>query len=207
MYLPLSTCRTQSIRRRTGNSPKDIVGDFDDADGNSHGFILSRGRFHTIDIDGAVFTSLNGVNAPGAFTGTYPVMRPEHRTPLSGADAPLPCFTRLDRSAHKPGPSMRRVRLRGPTGTPIRPVMASSGERESSVASMCPAITPSSEQVSPWHQRRRADCWQLRGCQWQPSRFCAEQQRSLHDLRCSRRGWVNRGRGYQQRGRDCWRLF
>ncbi|MEO7319762.1 MAG: hypothetical protein ABIZ56_12300, partial [Chthoniobacteraceae bacterium] len=53
------------------NSTKDIAGQFDDAAGNRHGFILSKGSFNTIDIPGALFTVINGINAPGRFTGTY----------------------------------------------------------------------------------------------------------------------------------------
>ena len=54
-----------------GNSPHAIAGEFDDADGNTHGFVLSKGDFTTIDVPGAVFTSVNGINANGEISGIY----------------------------------------------------------------------------------------------------------------------------------------
>ena len=33
-----------------GNSPHAIAGEFDDADGNTHGFVLSNGVYTTIDV-------------------------------------------------------------------------------------------------------------------------------------------------------------
>src|SRR6516164_1541906 len=48
-----------------GNSTHAITGQFDDADGNTHGFVLSKGVFTTIDVPGAVLTSINGINANG----------------------------------------------------------------------------------------------------------------------------------------------
>src|SRR5262245_54838130 len=55
----------------TGNSTTAVAGEFDDASGNTHGFILSKGKFTTVDVPGAAATGLNGINAAGAFTGTY----------------------------------------------------------------------------------------------------------------------------------------
>ena len=54
-----------------GNSNTAVAGEYDDADGNTHGFILTRGVFTTIDVSGASSTQLNGINAPHSFTGTY----------------------------------------------------------------------------------------------------------------------------------------
>ena len=54
-----------------GNSNTAVVGEYDDADGNTHGFILSQGVFTTIDLSGASSTQINGINAPGRYTGTY----------------------------------------------------------------------------------------------------------------------------------------
>jgi hypothetical protein len=66
-----------------GNSTNAIVGQFDDADGNTHGFVLNKGNFTTIDVpnalDPGVFaTSVNGINAPGRLVGTYFVGSTNH---------------------------------------------------------------------------------------------------------------------------------
>ena len=54
-----------------GNSPNAIAGEFDDAGGNTHGFVLSNGVLTQIDVPGAVSTSVNGINANGKVAGTY----------------------------------------------------------------------------------------------------------------------------------------
>lgn len=56
-----------------GNSVGRIVGEFDDADGNTHGFIRSRGgAFTQFDVPGSSgYTSINGVNANGEMSGIY----------------------------------------------------------------------------------------------------------------------------------------
>ena len=54
-----------------GNSTHEIAGEYDDADGNTHGFVLSKGVFTTIDVPGAVSTSVNGISANGQLAGTY----------------------------------------------------------------------------------------------------------------------------------------
>jgi probable HAF family extracellular repeat protein len=54
-----------------GNSTYQIAGDYDDADGHTHGFVLSNGVFTAVDVPGAVFTSVNGIGANGPLTGTY----------------------------------------------------------------------------------------------------------------------------------------
>jgi hypothetical protein len=68
-----------------GNSTHEIAGDFDDADGNTHGFVLNKitvenlskslaGVFTTIDRPGADGgTVVNGINASGQLAGTYVV--------------------------------------------------------------------------------------------------------------------------------------
>jgi probable HAF family extracellular repeat protein len=55
-----------------GNSTNQIVGEYDDADG-THGFVWSNGVFTNtkINFPGAIFTSVNGINASGQLTGTY----------------------------------------------------------------------------------------------------------------------------------------
>ena len=70
--------------RRTAanaNSTHEIAGEFAGTDGNPHGFVLNKGVFTTIDFPGAdatvvnpdvtIVTTINGINAPGRFTGTY----------------------------------------------------------------------------------------------------------------------------------------
>jgi uncharacterized membrane protein len=54
-----------------GNSTHEIVGQFYDADENTHGFVWNKGAPTTIDVTGAVFTILNGINAAGDVMGTY----------------------------------------------------------------------------------------------------------------------------------------
>ena len=64
-----------------GNSTHEIAGQFAGMDGIFHGFVLNKGVFTTIDFPGAVatvvnpdltiVTTINGINAPGRFTGTY----------------------------------------------------------------------------------------------------------------------------------------
>src|SRR5947209_5601786 len=55
-----------------GNSTHEIAGEFDDADGNTHGFVMEDdGDFTQIDVPGAVYTSVNGINANGELAGIY----------------------------------------------------------------------------------------------------------------------------------------
>ena len=54
-----------------GNSPHAIAGEFDDAGGKTHGFVLSNGVLTQIDVPGASFTSVNGINANGDISGIY----------------------------------------------------------------------------------------------------------------------------------------
>ena len=52
-----------------GNSTHEIAGEFDDAGGSTHGFVLSQGVFTTINVPGAASTSFNGINANGEIAG------------------------------------------------------------------------------------------------------------------------------------------
>jgi probable HAF family extracellular repeat protein len=55
-----------------GNSTHAIAGEFDDEDGNTHGFVLSKGAFTQFDAPGADgYTSVNGINAKGDRSGIY----------------------------------------------------------------------------------------------------------------------------------------
>jgi uncharacterized membrane protein len=77
-----------------GNSTHEIAGQFDDASGNTHGFVLNKGVFTTIDVPGAVFTIINGINASGRLAGTYSIagdLKPNHAFFWSKGD-----FTTLD---------------------------------------------------------------------------------------------------------------
>ena len=54
-----------------GNTSHAIAGEFDDASGNTHGFVLSKHGYTMIDVPGAVFTSVNGINADEELSGIY----------------------------------------------------------------------------------------------------------------------------------------
>jgi probable HAF family extracellular repeat protein len=54
-----------------GNSTNKIAGEYDDANGYTHGFILSKGVYTTIDVPSAASTTVNGISANDQFTGTY----------------------------------------------------------------------------------------------------------------------------------------
>lgn len=55
-----------------GNSTHEIAGEFDDEDGNTHGFVLSKGAFTQFDAPGADgYTSVNGINGKGDQSGIY----------------------------------------------------------------------------------------------------------------------------------------
>jgi probable HAF family extracellular repeat protein len=55
-----------------GNTTHEIVGEFDDQDGNTHGFVLSKGGFTPFDAPGADgYTSINGINDQGDRSGIY----------------------------------------------------------------------------------------------------------------------------------------
>jgi uncharacterized membrane protein len=53
------------------NSTHEIAGDFFDAHGKDHGFVLNNGVFTMIDVPGAVNTIIDGINALGQLGGTY----------------------------------------------------------------------------------------------------------------------------------------
>src|SRR5262249_60528628 len=55
-----------------GINPRgDIVGSTIDSSGNDHAFLLSNGRFTTIDFPGSVATDLNDINPSGDIVGQY----------------------------------------------------------------------------------------------------------------------------------------
>src|ERR1043166_2670939 len=54
-----------------GFSGNTLVGDFNDADGNTHGWLNSKGVFSQFDVPNAWFTSLSAINHSGQFGGVY----------------------------------------------------------------------------------------------------------------------------------------
>jgi probable HAF family extracellular repeat protein len=48
-----------------------IVGQYDDAGGRTHGFLLSDGVYTTFDVPGATSTFIASINNSGQFAGTY----------------------------------------------------------------------------------------------------------------------------------------
>ena len=56
-----------------GFTTRTMVGDFTDAEGNTHGWLLSahHGTFRQFDVPGAWFTSLSAINHSGHFGGVY----------------------------------------------------------------------------------------------------------------------------------------
>jgi hypothetical protein len=48
-----------------------MAGEFDDAGGNTHGFVLRGGVYTQIDKPGATRTTVNGISANDQLTGTY----------------------------------------------------------------------------------------------------------------------------------------
>ena len=53
------------------NAQGDIVGEYTDATGNSHGFLLHSNIYSSIDFPGASFTSAKGINLAGDIVGWY----------------------------------------------------------------------------------------------------------------------------------------
>ena len=93
--VPVAGAKAREIN---GNSTHEIVGEFEDASGIIHGFILEKRAFTTIDVPGTVspngkvaFTSLNGLNAQGRFVGTYSDGATNHAFVANKGD-----FTTLD---------------------------------------------------------------------------------------------------------------
>ncbi len=55
----------------TINNLGQIVGGYQDSNGNGHGFLLSGGVFTTIDFPGAIYTLAGGINNSGEIIGYY----------------------------------------------------------------------------------------------------------------------------------------
>lgn len=55
-----------------GNSDSgEIAGDYNDANGITHGFILNNKQYKTVDIPGKYETSINGISSNNRYVGTY----------------------------------------------------------------------------------------------------------------------------------------
>jgi probable HAF family extracellular repeat protein len=55
------------------NDRRQIVGVYTDAGGASHGFLLSEGKYITLDMPGSTFTHASGINNDGAIVGRFRV--------------------------------------------------------------------------------------------------------------------------------------
>src|SRR5438876_414715 len=53
------------------NDARQVVGFFEDASGNIHGFVEIGGSFTTIDVPGAFFTQAHGINDAGQIVGDF----------------------------------------------------------------------------------------------------------------------------------------
>src|SRR6476619_2603503 len=53
------------------NDRGDVVGRWDDVDGNVHGFLLRHGQFTSIDVPGGTFTAPRAVNDAGDVAGRW----------------------------------------------------------------------------------------------------------------------------------------
>ena len=61
------------------NAHGDIVGNYVTADGKTHGFLLSKGIFTTIDVPGAgLLSEANGINDAGVIVGIWGLVTEEH---------------------------------------------------------------------------------------------------------------------------------
>lgn len=78
--VPCSACANGvALAQPSGiNAVGDVVGGFTDAVGGQHGFLLSRGRFTSIDVPGSLVgvagtlpTSANGINPSGDIVGSF----------------------------------------------------------------------------------------------------------------------------------------
>jgi hypothetical protein len=124
-----------------GNSTHEIVGEFDDKDG-THGFVLNKGVFTTIDFPNASVTLLNGINASGQLMGTYV----DSTGKLFAFVGNKGDFTKLDpsalRSDLKAASSTHKAKRWARIGMLAKNVTALSGGRANSpLQSTCQATT------------------------------------------------------------------
>ncbi len=53
------------------NNAGQIVGTYNDAQGNAHGFVYRNGAFRAVDVPGASATTINGINNQGRIVGFF----------------------------------------------------------------------------------------------------------------------------------------
>ena len=163
------------------NSPHAIAGEFDDAGGNTHGFVLSKGVYTQFDVPGAVFTSVNGINASGEISGIYI----DAGGTYHGYFRSKGVFTTLD----PPGSVHTQAEFLNVHGEVVGVYRDASQTRHGFTwskgafttfdvpGSAAPSRDGGLRDQQPWRRR-----WQLRGHQWQSAWFRAEQGR-LHNAR------------------------
>ena len=76
------------------NNRDEIVGVWIDSHNVHHGFILSEGRFRTIDLPGATFTNAQGINDRGEIVGRADVGGAVHGYLFSDGNFVLIRFSR-----------------------------------------------------------------------------------------------------------------
>ena len=202
---PRSTCPARPGPQSTGIARTRLRESSMMPSGNTHGFVLSNGVYTTIDVPGAVSTSVNGINANGELAGIYDdgarfsrlfleQGRLHHARParLDPHASRLPQRARPGRGSRTAMPSNRRV-------------TASSGARASSPRSTCPDDDPLFGTVAFGINDHGEIVGDYVDARWQPPRLRAEQGR-LHDARRAR-FHVHRGRGNQQPRPDCGLYF
>lgn len=74
------------------NASREVVGSYNDSANRVHGFLLSRGRFTSIDVPGAVITSANGIGPSGDIVGNYVVPYVPLVTDQPGTDPSFFCL-------------------------------------------------------------------------------------------------------------------
>ena len=70
-FVKIDVPNATSTTVNTINARGDIVGNYDDANGVGHGFLLHKGVFSTIDFPNASFTAARSINARGDVVGRF----------------------------------------------------------------------------------------------------------------------------------------
>ena len=71
MFTTLDVPGSTRTTARGINASGQIVGDYFDAGGKDHGFLLRRGSYTTLDPPGSIETEAEGINASGQIVGAY----------------------------------------------------------------------------------------------------------------------------------------
>lgn len=96
------------------NNLGQIVGDFFDASGNTHGYLLSMGNFSTIDFPGAFsLTHAEGINSHGEIVGFHDSNDQLHGFKLTAGTSVIyvdrPTVAIVKRWTDPPAPSLPRL--------------------------------------------------------------------------------------------------